>query len=162
MRRCRRPHPAAPRGFTLVEILIVVVILGVLAAIVVPAFGSAIGESRQGAFVSSLKAMVTGAELYQADTGMYLEDGSSGTIPTGLERYVDPSEFENGTPLGGEWDTEFQDNGFTSAIGVHFDADDPGDSFMEEVDALFDDGDLASGVFQRGAGAGRYYYVLEP
>ncbi len=151
-----------PRGFTLVEILIVVVILGILAAIVVPAFAGAVGQSREGAFVTSLKNMSKAAEMYQVRTGTYLPDGSTGTLPAGLEDYIDADEFENGTPLGGEWDTEFNDNGFTSAIGVHFQTDDPGDAYMTDVDALFDDGDLSSGVFQRGTGAGRYYYVIEP
>ncbi|MEQ8769421.1 MAG: type II secretion system protein [Phycisphaerales bacterium] len=153
----------ARRGFTLVEILIVVVILGILAAIVVPAFGDAVRQSREGAFVSSLKNMAKAAEMYQAKTGLYLEDGSTGVLPAGFDEYVDASEFENGTPLGGEWDTEFLDNGFTSAIGVVFDAaDTPGDAVMTEVDALFDDGDLATGLFQRGTNANRYYYVIAP
>lgn len=151
-----------PRGFTLVEILIVVVILGILSAIVVPAFASAVGESRAGAFVTSVRNMAKAAEMYQARTGLYLPDSTSGVLPPELADYLDTTEFENGTPLGGDWDTEFNDNGFTSAIGVHFDGDDPGDAFMTEVDALFDDGDLATGEFQQGTGAGRYYYVLAP
>ncbi len=155
----RRPKH---RGFTLVEILIVVVILGILAAIVVPAFGDAVGQTREGAFVSSLRNMAKGAEMYQARTGLYLPDSTTGVLPVGLETYIHASEFENGTPIGGEWDTEFNDNGFTSAIGVVFTTDDPGDAAMTEIDALFDDGDLDAGSFQRGTGAGRYYYVIEP
>ena len=57
---------AASRAFTLVEILIVVLILGILAAIVVPQFAGAAEESRRSAFVTELKVFMDGAELYRA------------------------------------------------------------------------------------------------
>ena len=42
-------------GFTLVEILIVVVILGILAAIVIPQFSQASNEARESSLKSNLK-----------------------------------------------------------------------------------------------------------
>ncbi|MFI4859822.1 MAG: type II secretion system protein [Phycisphaerales bacterium JB063] len=51
-RRPLRPHPDqghAARAFTLVEILIVVVILGILAAIVIPQFTTAAESSKESA-----------------------------------------------------------------------------------------------------------------
>jgi len=52
-------------GFTLVEILIVVVILGILAAIVIPQFTSASTEAKESALVSDLQAMRSQIELYK-------------------------------------------------------------------------------------------------
>ncbi len=46
-------HPVR-RGFTLVEILVVVVILGILAAIVVPLFRNATGDAEVGAATEAL------------------------------------------------------------------------------------------------------------
>ena len=46
MMRDPRPASATRRGFTLIEILIVVVILGILAAIIVPQFSNAQSLSR--------------------------------------------------------------------------------------------------------------------
>ena len=52
-------------GFTLVEILIVVVILGILAAIVVPQFTSAAAESRDSSLRMSLYRIRQQLEIYK-------------------------------------------------------------------------------------------------
>ncbi len=52
------------RGFTLVELLIVVIILAVLAAIVVPQFGSSTAEAKDAALRSTLTEMRNAIELY--------------------------------------------------------------------------------------------------
>ena len=55
----------ARTGFTLVEILIVVVILGILAAIVVPQFTQASSEAIKGALQSQLQTINSQVELYR-------------------------------------------------------------------------------------------------
>ncbi len=52
-------------GFTLVEILIVVVILGILAAIVIPQFTQASTEARESSLASNLQTMRSQIELYK-------------------------------------------------------------------------------------------------
>ena len=52
-------------GFTLVEILIVVVILGILAAIVIPHFTSASKKAKEANLVSNLQAVRSQIELYK-------------------------------------------------------------------------------------------------
>jgi general secretion pathway protein G len=55
----------ASRGFTLVEILIVVVILGILAAIVIPQFTEASTEAKNSRVASDLQTMRSQIELYK-------------------------------------------------------------------------------------------------
>jgi len=55
----------AKRGFTLVEILIVVVILGILAAIVIPQFTQASSEAKLNSLCSDLQSMRSQIELYK-------------------------------------------------------------------------------------------------
>lgn len=53
------------RGFTLVEILIVVVILGILAAIVIPQFTNASESAKGSSLVTQLQTIRSQLELYQ-------------------------------------------------------------------------------------------------
>jgi len=57
----------AKRGFTLVEILIVVVILGILAAIVVPQFTQASTEAKISSTTSSIQSLRGQLELYKIE-----------------------------------------------------------------------------------------------
>lgn len=55
----------ARKGFTLVEILIVVVILGILAAIVIPQFTDASTEAKEASMASDLQMLRSQIELYK-------------------------------------------------------------------------------------------------
>jgi len=62
--------PAYRRGgFTLVEILIVVMILGVMAAIVMPQFTNASQDAKRNSLTSTLHALRSQLELYQLQHG---------------------------------------------------------------------------------------------
>ena len=64
MRHCKRNY-----GFTLVEILIVVIILGILAAIVIPQFSDASSDAKDSSLASNLRALRAQGELYKAEHG---------------------------------------------------------------------------------------------
>jgi general secretion pathway protein G len=79
------------RGFTLVEILIVVIILGILAAIVIPQFTNASNDARNNSIASTLQTVRSQIELFKiqhADTppvaaGMWsVMLGKSSTVDT--------------------------------------------------------------------------------
>ena len=62
------------KGFTLVEILIVVIILGILAAIVIPQFTNASQDARRSALRSSVQSVRSQVELYKLQHGDALPD----------------------------------------------------------------------------------------
>ncbi len=58
-----QPHHAA-RAFTLIEILIVVVILGIMSAMVIPQFSDAAGAARDTSLLSQLQTIRTQIEIH--------------------------------------------------------------------------------------------------
>lgn len=71
------------KGFTLVEILIVVVILGILAAIVIPQFTSASESAKASSLVSQLQTIRSQLELYQVQHNGNYPDLSDTDDPWG-------------------------------------------------------------------------------
>ena len=62
---------AKKRGFTLVELLVVVIIIAILAAIAIPKFTNASLRSKESSLRGELKMLRDGIELYKNDTGGY-------------------------------------------------------------------------------------------
>lgn len=62
----RIPSPNLSRGFTMIEVLIVVLILGILASVVVPQFSSAAESARENALKDDLRYLRTQVLVYQA------------------------------------------------------------------------------------------------
>ncbi len=74
-------------GFTLVEILIVVIILGILAAIVIPQFADSSTEAKEANITSNLQSVRAQLELYRLQ-----HDGSyptAATLVTSMTTLVD-------------------------------------------------------------------------
>lgn len=66
------------KAFTLVEILIVVVILGILAAIVVPQFTNATEDAQAGNLKTQLSSLQNQIELWKARNNAYPDLGTGG------------------------------------------------------------------------------------
>ena len=65
------PSPERPRGFTLIEVMVVIVILGVLAALVVPRVMNRPDEARAVAAKQDLAAVLQALKLYRLDNQRY-------------------------------------------------------------------------------------------
>ncbi len=67
-----------PRGFTLVEVLIVVIILGVLAAIIMPHFTGAVTDAEVGTTSHELAKLRRAIEVYRIENHNTLPDVTAG------------------------------------------------------------------------------------
>lgn len=90
------------QGFTLVELLVVIVILAVLAAVVLPKFASSGQRSKESALKSDLTLLRNAVQMFKTDTGAYpasLADLAVTTAPAkGLA-----SDGTQATIAAGDW-----------------------------------------------------------
>jgi general secretion pathway protein G len=77
-----RPTSTLSRAFTLVEILIVVVILGILAAVVVPQFAGATSDAQRGAIADQLKKLRSAIAVYYVRAGNVYPNITAGGDPS--------------------------------------------------------------------------------
>jgi prepilin-type N-terminal cleavage/methylation domain-containing protein len=78
-----RRQPAPRRGFTLIELMIVVAILSVLALIAIPKFAQLIERSREAGALGHLGHIRSGILLYYMENDQYYPDNFSGFIQAG-------------------------------------------------------------------------------
>ena len=91
-------------GFTLVELIIVMVILGIMAAVAVPKMGTVISKSGQAAESAVIAQLESAAEIYALD--QVLSTGVK-TYPSNpfneLEKQPDGYKTGTFTPVNGDW-----------------------------------------------------------
>lgn len=143
-------------GFTLVEIMIVVVIIGLLAAMAIPAFARVRAQSKVSAFANDIRVGSEAFETYAMENGGWPADGG-GAVPGVMDGYLNLAKFSGPTPLGGSWDWDNGVFGVTAGLSVRDPTADL--ATMVRVDQQIDDGNLATGDFR--ARAGGYILVLE-
>ncbi|HEX2972635.1 MAG TPA: type II secretion system protein [Tepidisphaeraceae bacterium] len=153
--RCRDGRAS---GFTLVEILIVVVILGILAAIVLPGLSTGAQEAEEATFRSNLRQYAQAFMLYHEKNCTFPPDGLPTEVPPGMDGYMDGSLWSSGKPLGGQWDWDCGVFGITAGVSVEQPA--RTDAQMTELDRQIDDGDLTTGQFRKRTNG--FIYILEP
>ena len=110
------------KAFTLVEILIVVVILGILAAIVIPQFSQASEEARLSSLCSDLQTVRSQIELYKIQH----KDVVPGLLAGAIDQATFISQMTGQTDINGAAGTDYgpylqkvPTNPFTDGDGIN-------------------------------------------
>ncbi len=148
---------ARKSAFTLVEIMVVVAIIGLMAALAVPAFMKVKIASQNSRLANDLRVFANLIEVYLMETGEYPEDSNSGVLPGGFADYVKPAQWDLEPSIGGVWDVEYDSYNIVSAVGVHRYTVD--DQQIQAFDQRFDDGNLSTGQYRKLAND-RYYRIV--
>lgn len=77
------------KGFTLIELMIVVAIIGILAAIAIPRFAQMLEKSREGSTKGNLGSIKSAASIYYGDTQGVWPSTLNSTSTYGFSRYLD-------------------------------------------------------------------------
>lgn len=89
------------KGFTLIELMIVVAIIGIIAAIAYPSYQEQVKSTRRGDAQGALMSFASAMERYYTQNGSYIgADGGTGDINTTLTA-PDASVFASEAPLDG-------------------------------------------------------------
>ena len=99
----RIPTTRSQRGFTLIEILVVVVILGILATVIVPRVMGRPEEARRTKAAVDMKGLETALNLYKLDNGTYP------STEQGLEALANK-------PTGGEIPKNYKKGGYLKKV----------------------------------------------
>ena len=130
-------------AFTLVEIMIVVVIIGLLAAIAIPAFQRSRERSQAARLVNDFHQFDSAFQRYAMEFGQLPPTpAAAGVIPTGMAGYL-PANYTEPSPMGGGFVWSGPSN---YVVLVNSNAT---DSVMQLVDTALDDGDLTAGNFRK-------------
>ncbi len=141
------------RGFTLAEMIIVVLILGILATVAAPHIINSTEDALIQATLYDVDAFFDAAELYKAEHGRYPSDTSTFNAPGDFDGYLPVRFFKKKPPIGGDsygWvAAQSGTDGSGEGIATVFASSTAiSQELALAVDEIYDDGNLNSGAAQ--------------
>jgi type II secretory pathway pseudopilin PulG len=149
-------------AFTLVEIIVIVIVIGILAAIAAPKFVGAQVDTELASTAEDLRAIEYAVSMYYAKHGSYPRDVNRSQAVSVLgEFFKTENPFQKIAPIGGVYDYEGPPN--WSPVQISIRSERRGSHSQEraqQLDEYMDNGDLSTGSVRR-KGSRTYYIIGE-
>jgi prepilin-type N-terminal cleavage/methylation domain-containing protein len=153
MRRFSNPHPVRQRAFTLIELIAVIIVLAVLAAVAVPTYLDARDRAVASAIVRCCRVVQHAVLSYQRDHNAFPPSISRTTLATSpMAPYLDRDSFNAGK-AGPATNLFFHGSDLTTdtRLDIYY----PSASFPTNA------GTIADGILDAGNGlsTGRFFFA---
>ena len=146
-------------AFTMIEIVVMVIVIGIMAAVAVPKFIDSATESKVSATAEDLRLIETALGMYYARHGQYPRDLNRVQAAEAFDSFFkSENAFEIEVPIGGVYSYEAPPT--TSQVQVSI-SPSASSAFKqkdaEQLDEYIDDGNLSTGSLR--LQGNRLYYV---
>ena len=150
------------RGFTLIELMVSIAIIGILAAVAITSFFNYREKAKLGVIASDLRTFGISFEAYNLAEGCYPPDSHDDAPYNlkngyGTEDYLPSGAWTRPPAWGGFYNWEGPNN--YPYAGISLFGTTASVSTMSQLDRMVDDGDLTSGKFRQTPN-GRYTYIV--
>ena len=156
--RTIRFHKIIKRGMSFVEILIIVAILGILAAMVIPQYQNTSDTAMINATIKDFRTFETAINVYAVKQNGVLPNGGS-ELQKQIGEYL-PSGGLNATPgIGGQYTFYSWSGTNSAAVSV---AGSPNVGLLSRIDDDLDDGITSTGRVRITSDNEVFYFVFGP
>ena len=101
-------------GFTLVELLLVVVIVSILAGLAIPNYRNVVNKARAADLLGRIDVVEHAVQSYLGDNNGWPSESAAGVVPTGVVTYLP----ENFSFTGEDFQLDWENGGGLIGVGI--------------------------------------------
>ena len=114
-------------GFTLVELLLVVVIVSILAGLAIPNYRNVVNKARAADLIGRIDVVEHAVQSYIGDNNTWPSETAAGVVPAGVTNYLP----ENFSFTGEDFQLDWENGGGLIGVGIVTDNEPLGNALVD-------------------------------